>query len=146
MSDGRDLEDELEEHRPALVQNGSVHWREERQNYVLRWREYEPDGDVTHHSLTLGEDPERADRARSVIEEWRAESPRALGKEQEKRLQTTRARIAGMKLSRAQRRDMNRRARNLIQAGRSQEVKDLLEEGRRTPRRRRGKPLASGLW
>ena len=137
MTDDGGFEEQLAEYRGGLVHNGSVHWREERENYVLRWREYGEKGAVTQRSRTLA-DAEEAERTRELLQRWRSASPRALGKDQQECLRSVHGRIDEMNLSRSQRRELRRRARDLIRAGRSEKVDELLDEARRTPPRRRG--------
>ena len=140
------LKETLRRHREDLVANGSVHWREERGNYALRWREKGPEGCVTHRSLTLGEDSEVAGRVRDILARWRSESPKALGPDQEELLQQARETVKDMRLSRGQKREFGRRLRVLLRTGQARAALRVLRKARRTPRRREGRPLQSGLW
>jgi hypothetical protein len=66
--------EKLTEAKRWLRERGSVSWREDRSRFIVRFREHHADGTTTRRSISIGDDPAVAQKARELIYSWRQEA------------------------------------------------------------------------
>jgi len=142
----REVLEKLKPCKEALVARGSVHWRKDRKQYVVRVRRKGQEGEVVHRTITLGPDPRAAEAAKELIAEWRLASPHGLPPDRCEMMAIGRRLIDRTALSVRQRRRLKQAIREQLQGNRLIEATCTLLSAGSVRRRLRGRPSNAGLW
>ena len=140
---------ELELHRHSLILNGSVHYRPHRGTFVLRFRERTGDGPVVHRSIAIRGDEGVAEDVKTLIDQWRAQSPLGLSRAQREFVALCLRPVDSSDLSRAQKSELKRDIRRQVQAGGAFAVINAFLIGLNAEHIRpnpTGRPRKAALW
>ena len=138
------IRDLLEPFKRMLVVGGSVHYRADHRNYVVRVHVQEDDRAI-HKSIGIGPSEEAAECARQVIDEWRRASG-GLSRSQLKVLEECMAEIKRARLSRSQKQKLRGLVRDELLAGDIRGAQECLSRGLRERHRPHGRLPSAGLW